>query len=68
MKVSTFLHYLANQNFELPEFSRWLPDLSSTAVTNYFPSMGFKISNIVNNNLQISVLFCSEVDIKRNEL
>ena len=36
-------HYLAKQSFELTEFSRWLPHLSWTEVTNYFSSAGFKI-------------------------
>ena len=35
--------YLAKQSFELTEFSKWLPHLAWTAVTNCFHSAGFKI-------------------------
>ena len=45
-----FNYYLAKQ------FSRWLPHLSWTEVTNHFPSMGFS-----------NVLICSKVGIIRNE-
>ena len=62
-----FNHYLAKCRFEVAERSRWLHHLSSvsfyresllswTAVTNYFPSAGFRIGNIVNNNLQMCCL------------
>ena len=57
-------HYLANQRFELTEFSRWLPHLSWTAVTNYFPLAGFKIWNIVNNPLQMSC-FVPKLELQR---
>ena len=42
-KNAIFNHYLARHSFELKELSRWLHHLSWTAVTNYFPSAGFKI-------------------------
>ena len=49
-----FNNYLAKQSFELTEFSRWLSNLSWTAVTNHVPSAGFKIWNVINNPLQMS--------------
>ena len=55
-------HYLANQSNELTEFSRWLPHLSLTAVTNYFPSAGYCQQPITIE------LLCSKVEIIRNEL
>ena len=48
-----FNHYLAKQSFELTKLSRWLHHLSWTVVTNFFPSAGFKIWNIVNNPVQM---------------
>ena len=62
-----FNHYLAKRSFQLTELSRWLHHLSWTAATNYFLSAGFKIWNIVNNPLQMSVFF-SKVGILRNAL
>ena len=57
-----FNHYLAKQRFKLTEFSRWLSHLSWTAVTNYFPSTGFKKFKILPS------MFCSKAVIIRNEL
>ena len=49
-------HNLAKQNFELTEFSNWLPHLSQTAIMNYFPSAGM-LGGQPNQGWQLSFFF-----------
>ena len=52
-----FNYYLAKKSFEPAELSRWLPHLSWTAFTNYFPSVGFKFEILYTTLYKCAVLF-----------
>ena len=54
-----FNHYLAKQSFELKGLSRWMHHLSWTAVSNFFPSAGFKFEILSTFLYKYAILFQS---------